>query len=698
MRPADLRKLSLPTSRIILPRLKPLFYLFKVVVLPQAVTAGTLYMILLYLLKDRDLLDAQRNRFGRNELPRDSDDEDGLVGKGRGLKGVRVHLLPCSHEADIGHIASNVDGTVVLTVGIDNSLCLWRFTGSSGSGTREALKDGSLGQDDAIACAALSSDGRTILVMTEEGILHQWYLAPNEPPLSKGSLDLEIRGAIEMRLLEVQSGSEDPFLVRPSSPVAEEVKLNILVMTSQASVVSISPTMAKTTVIPVPDIPTRAVFLAIEGASNPGIGILVINQDKVTLYLQLDSDWVDVVIPTTSGTRVMAASLTASNLALGYHSGLIEVYDLTGAPVIAVGTISTPASGHSPPVGGVIKMSLACTASSSCITCGLVSTDSTFIISSTAERIVVDRINMRGNIPCRCRRGSLLDELKYPVLGATGSPAKLVIPPAAHRGGFSPGASPKKSPSLLPPVSNGEFPLSSHGTRRLSALHRDDVSSPVMGPGAMTSAMNSPDSDLEVMPMGAVLAPGGESTWCVSNDVLLGLRRVGGGIDDSQWELWSVDLRAPWNGSSLVVDTAPMTSLLRKGANTPFTSVHAQRTERLLSLSGRAPFPSLGASFSVETFAPLAYTEIRPFHRVTMSSIPTSGAMLAKDSAGKIVIGLGNRIGVVSIPEGKGLRHQTSQSQLSSMGAGIGLSGVGLGVTPPPPSMRREMGLEKKTL
>ena len=73
MLPGDIRKLSLSTSRLLLPRLKPLFYLFKVVVLPQAVTATALYALLLYLLKDSELLDAQRDRIDRGDAKHPSD-------------------------------------------------------------------------------------------------------------------------------------------------------------------------------------------------------------------------------------------------------------------------------------------------------------------------------------------------------------------------------------------------------------------------------------------------------------------------------------------------------------------------------------------------------------------------------------------------------------------------------------------------
>lgn len=61
-------------SRPYLPRLRPLVHLIKVVFLPQFATAFVLWLVLLYLLKDAQLLDARRDRGGFGE---------GMIGPGR---------------------------------------------------------------------------------------------------------------------------------------------------------------------------------------------------------------------------------------------------------------------------------------------------------------------------------------------------------------------------------------------------------------------------------------------------------------------------------------------------------------------------------------------------------------------------------------------------------------------------------------
>jgi hypothetical protein len=119
-------------------RLGPLLSLIKVAVLPQLVTAGLLYALLLYLLKDADLLDAQRNRLGREEEASD----------------LGIMYLPAG-ESDIDLIRSSADGSIVVTISMGTAT-LWRF-----SGTREDVAEG-------VVDAVVSSDGLLLAVATDK--------------------------------------------------------------------------------------------------------------------------------------------------------------------------------------------------------------------------------------------------------------------------------------------------------------------------------------------------------------------------------------------------------------------------------------------------------------------------------------------------------------------------------------------------
>lgn len=681
--PIDLRKLFVPNKRVALPRLEPIFYLLKVVVLPQAATAGALYSLLLYLLKDSDLLDAQRNRLGRNETHRVNEGSDGGDAS-TALQGVQVHMLPCSHEVDIDLVASSLDGSAMVSVGIDNSICLWRFAGACDTGTREILRHDGLDSEDSVIDVTVSDDGSLIAVITDNGTICQWDIVEDEKPIAGSIIHQENVAPAQLHIVASRNEMEDPFIARP--PTDMKSRWEFLVVGVDASVTSISVDGAQVVILPAASENARVHILDDTRLTSTGSALLVASPTRLVLHQRSDAGWHGVEVPATTGARLDCASIMNDNLVLGYHSGLVEVFDRNGTPVAAIGAGQAAAS------NGIKRVALAEPASTQCTTCRLVTSDSLFIVSSTENKVHIDRFVSRGTVTCRCpRRPSTVEDFRSANTGNTS--ARLVIPPTASRTGMTPGASPQKSPSLLPPVSNGDFPLSSHGTRRLSALHRDEASfSPGMyaaagisGPGGLSMTPSSPESDTEILPLGAVLVPAGSTAWSVIRDKVVGVRRVYGGIDDAQWEVWSVDLSRPWNGTQLVVDAVPLTDLLAPARVIPHSGVRAQRTERLLSMSGRAPFPSLGTSFSVATYAPLAYTEIRPFTWV--HGTPEA-------SEGKVVIGMGNRLGVISVAGERTARRKSSSGHLSARA-----SLNGLGLTPPPPaSAKRELGEAKKIL
>ena len=119
-------------------RFGPLLSLIEVAVLPQLVTAGLLYALLLYLLKDADLLDAQRNRLNPEEEASD----------------MSMTLFPCG-ESDIDFIRSSADGAVILTVSMGSAM-LWRS-----DGTREDIAE-------SVLDAAISPDGLLLAIATDK--------------------------------------------------------------------------------------------------------------------------------------------------------------------------------------------------------------------------------------------------------------------------------------------------------------------------------------------------------------------------------------------------------------------------------------------------------------------------------------------------------------------------------------------------
>ncbi|ORY27431.1 sterol-sensing domain of SREBP cleavage-activation-domain-containing protein [Naematelia encephala] len=649
MQPSDIRKLSLPTSRLVLPRLKPLFYLFKVVVLPQAVTAAALYALLLYLLKDSELLDAQRNKLGRSGGPPESESEAVSNLPPTSTRSLEVHMLPCSHEADVDLIASSADGRVTVSVAVDNTICLWRFGDvGSGSGTREPLNVSKDAGNDRVIAVTINEEGSHIAASLESGSIPLWEVPDDGKAIALLPRQVDVScaeiTAISFVAFEPHREIiEDPFSTPSASSSLEKTAPSLMIGLNDGNVVCLASDGSQRTIIPPAGRGSRVFFMSqperiVVGSSlgsavyqRPTSRPLTPALSTISEGNSLEqAEWtsIDLSSPATSGDRITSVTQhslstrdgTLDLLALGYKSGTVEVYDAFGTPLVTIGQSQT--------FEGIKGVGIASSATK-CAGCGTTSNEGFLIVSSTANHVHLDRVLPKSAVFCRCtptRRGSSLEETTTTPTKA--SPTRgLVVPPSSARA-LSPGSSPRKSPSLLPPISNGEFPLSSHGgARRLSNMHRDDDNrarppSPLEVPNGLSPSVSGgpvSDGDWEVHPLGAVLSPSSIGCWVVLNDRLVGMRRVAGAIDDSGWQVWTIDLACPWNGTTLIVDSAPFAALAMRTARqitSPSSglSIRERRNERLLSLDGRAAFPSHSGSFSVPTHPGLAYVDVRPFY------------------------------------------------------------------------------------
>jgi len=719
--PADVIKLAGPGRRR-LPRLKPFFYLFKVVVLPQALTAGSLWALLAYLLKDRDLLDAQRDRAGRGEdIPlRSTGQASGRVTASQ----LRVDMLPCGHASDIEVVASSKSGNLVVSVAIDDTISLWRFHETLGTGTRESLRP--VRALTGIVVAAISSDERFVGAVTEDGTVQIWQLKIDgeatalEPILASTGQGVQI---VQMVFEPEQNITEDPF--RSTTNGATAIPPITLVRSDGTVVILRSSGID--TVVEARE--SQAVLL--QNDHGDGTAVLVCGDYTEALYMSSNS-WSPIPLHSHRAAGDMMSAISPLRsierftrkqvFAIGRQSGLVEIFDTSGTLVGAVGQ-----SGQLSPI---TQVEFVAPFSSRCTGCKVSCEEGFFVVSTSSDQVYVDRVIPPSTLVCRCSapRRSLDEVTRLSISSprSKSSELSLVVPPSALRARISPCTSPRKSPSLLPPTSNGEFPLSSHGTRKLSAYHSHDSMASNATPTSANVAVNSmglslngngsgngfsdhdpftndqgqstqaptPDwTDMEVFPLGAISAPQGN--WILVNDILVGLRRSSPGINHNQWQLWTVDLTLPYNGTTLNVSTAPLAELEESTRQQLFDTLYSdgdissehKRTERLLSLSGRASFPPIRGSFSVPTYPSLAYIEIRNLE-------PKGNGLVAA---------FGNQLGVITLPEraeeieqnlgqgyglsvGIGMTPRSRLNSNSGQGNGTGnVNGTLLGLTPPPP-------------
>lgn len=114
-------------SRPLLPRIKPILYLLKIVVLPQLATAFLLWLILLYLLKDAELLDAQRERADVDDVELEnmlSSDVDRLPNTKLGeiVRQTEADTIPTVDYTDILEIWTDRSASLVVIADSDSKI------------------------------------------------------------------------------------------------------------------------------------------------------------------------------------------------------------------------------------------------------------------------------------------------------------------------------------------------------------------------------------------------------------------------------------------------------------------------------------------------------------------------------------------------------------------------------------------------
>lgn len=156
---------------------RPLTWAFNNILVPTFVTTTLLYGLLLYLLKDAELLEAQRNR--RKAGTPEVDDAIPAV-----EDPVSFTTLPRAFATDVDLIAASADGNVVATIGLQNEFVLWRMDTKAYSAVDTSdLLLGSSGSSQTpastLTAIGISDAGTYVAVGTGTGIIALWSFGQN---------------------------------------------------------------------------------------------------------------------------------------------------------------------------------------------------------------------------------------------------------------------------------------------------------------------------------------------------------------------------------------------------------------------------------------------------------------------------------------------------------------------------------------
>ncbi|KAF7294706.1 Sterol regulatory element binding protein cleavage-activating protein [Mycena indigotica] len=191
-----------------------LVWFIKIVILPITVTTTVLWGILLYLLKDADLLEAQRNRL-------DPDSPD-VVDDGHAFEGqISFSTLPRAFVSDVELIASSADGSIVVSVGVQNEAIIWRMPGWTHAtiGVTDALVRSPSTSTAAatLTCAAVDAEGKYCALGTGAGVIVVFSIGKTAlTPLPLLTLVNSSAAVVDLHF-----SSNTPSSIRPTPPPSE---------------------------------------------------------------------------------------------------------------------------------------------------------------------------------------------------------------------------------------------------------------------------------------------------------------------------------------------------------------------------------------------------------------------------------------------------------------------------------------------
>jgi hypothetical protein len=215
-------KLSMRTFRVV-------FWLVKIVVLPITVTTSVLWGLLLYLLKDAELLEAQRNRPDLDSPDMVDDDTNTFD------ECISFSTLPRAFASDVELIAASKNGEVVISVGMQNEVIIWRMpsrTHISIDATDVLLRSASTSSaSSTLTCVAVDEGGGYCAVGTGAGNIAVWTIGKDGVhPLPLLSLGNSSAGVVDLQFLSpVSRGSLlTPPHSEPTSPTDQTAAVSLV--------------------------------------------------------------------------------------------------------------------------------------------------------------------------------------------------------------------------------------------------------------------------------------------------------------------------------------------------------------------------------------------------------------------------------------------------------------------------------------
>ncbi|PPQ67642.1 hypothetical protein CVT25_012670 [Psilocybe cyanescens] len=221
----DVKNPSGVHSRYTMWTFKFMLWILTILVVPIAATTGALYGLLLYLMKNTELLDAQRQGDDTHNASEALEDEKTFQEK------FSFSTLPRAFPSDVELIAASKDGRTVVSVGLYNEIIIWnsdtkKHVSIDATDILLRMASTSSSAGSTVTSVAVDDKGRYFAVGTGAGLIAIWSVSRTSgqvkhlPPLA---LENSSAGVTEMRFVPTlpeysRTPGRTPPVSEPSSP------------------------------------------------------------------------------------------------------------------------------------------------------------------------------------------------------------------------------------------------------------------------------------------------------------------------------------------------------------------------------------------------------------------------------------------------------------------------------------------------
>jgi hypothetical protein len=637
------------------PRIRAVIWFAKLVVLPISGTTALLWMLLLYLLKDTELLDAQRDK---SEADPSEGESGSLLNDSAPHLRPHTSIITNAHPCDVEFLVH--DGALAASIDNGGGIRIWSVVAASG-GDKGVEVMGSLGRTRAasdasvVTAAAMSAEARWLSIGYESGRLHFvstetletiWDHVPDSAVSPVISLILQHHESMHILESATAISAHRDGTIRIWNVARKQV------------------TLASAQTHLDPRLRWRSVHVNVahhqgsaHGANKPSGSC----DPSLLAFATTDGLFhIRSVEPATSSTKTVftlacedrsrvcsallcqlasrppsadEAALLRSTLVLGFANGRVRLIDVETAETISSVDLDDG------PVTGL------CT-----IDAGDASTPALIAQSTCRSSLLIIAGGSMNAASLMDKSGSVHSSLAGYL---SGSPLRIRTPNGSRTNAATFWADASTPPSPAAELANPlSYPMSSHGSasrlRRASAHTRDRSGASVVADGtsqaaAMSSSLSafpnmlSPSTSTQKMDerqlrlLGWIRCERGGSFAVGSKPLLIGVGRAQRSPHQSRWEWWALDLRHELTlgrGGELLVPRQP---LLLEAVDktdrdaTPRSSLSIQRNGR--------------RDHDVVMDAALSFSRLYPLH-----GLPTS----QRDESA-LLFGFGGCLGALSV-------------------------------------------------